>query len=146
MAFCAAKDSKVKINAIEFGTGGTTNTLRTHTLNRDKDLIDITAMGDDDRAFIEGLRNATISISGVWDPTATNGPDAALNTIFTSTTTVSWIFNPTGVTTFAAGSPGYTASVWCRSYSIDTPYEDAVAWSAELQVDGAITRDTSGTY
>lgn len=146
MAYYAGKDSKFKLNGSEIGDTATTETLTQITFNRDKDMLETTTIGDDDRDFIEGLRNGTFSLNFRWEPSASTGIDTILNTVFTSTSTVSFKFNPTGTATFAAGFPGYTGSCWCTSYSIDTPFDDVIVGSAEFQIDGAVTRDVSGTY
>ena len=141
MAFQHGKSSKLKLNGTELQTF-----LTNISFNPTKDASETTTMGDTSRDFLEGLRNCSIQLSGRWDPTATTGPDAVVWGGYNSTSLVSFIYNPTAATTFAAGSPGYTGSCWVTDFNIDDPFEDIVTWTATLQVSGNISRDTSGTY
>lgn len=141
MAFQHGKGSKFKLNSSELQTF-----LTGISLSQEKDLAETTTMGDSARDFIEGLYNATITLNLRWDPTASTGPDAIVNTAFVSASAVAWKFNPTGTATFSASAPGYTGNCWVRRVTRDDPYDDLVTMTVELQVDGAITRDTSNSY
>lgn len=146
MAFQAGKDAKAKLNGSEIGDSATTECVTQITLNRSKDTLETTTIGDDDREFIEGLRTGGFTLNARWEPTASTGIDSIVHTVYNSTSVVSFKFNPTGTATFAAGFPGYTCDVWCESVDIDTPFDDIVTLAASFKVTGAVTRDTSGTY
>lgn len=146
MAAIAGKDVKFKLNGSEIGDSATTECVTQITFNPSKETLDTTTIGDDDREFIQGLKNGTFSLSAHWDATATTGIDAVVWGVFNSSAVVSFKLNPTGTATFAAGSPGYTGDCWCTSFNIDTSFDGLVELSAEFQISGAVSRDTSGTY
>lgn len=141
MASTHGKGAKFKLNAVELQTF-----IKSINFPHEKDLPETTAMGDSARTFdIEGLYNATITLELMWDPAA-SASDPTANTAFVSTTSVACKYNPTGIATFTATSPGYTFNAWIRRRTIDNPFDDLVKMTLELQVDGAVTRDTSSTY
>ncbi len=141
MSFVHGKGSKFKLDGIELQTF-----LTSVAFNPSKDTAETTTMGDTSRDFIEGLRNCSVQLSGRWDPSATTGPDAVLWGAYNSTTISTFGYNPSGVTTYAAASAGYTASAWCTDYSVDDSFDKEVDFSATLQVSGAVTRNTSSAH
>lgn len=101
------------------------------------ETADDTAYGDADRSFIPGLKNGTMSASGNYDSTVTTGPDVVLFGIRAIVTT--YTYGPEGST---SGKVRYTGSCILTSYSISAPVGDKVAWSAEFQLTGPVTRGT----
>jgi len=102
-----------------------------------------TTFGDSAKDYLPGLKDATISLSGKWDPTL----DAHLGTIYnngggltTGNGSLSFVFGPAGST---SGNIKYSGECFLTSFSVSDPVGDLVTWSADLQVTGAVTR---GTY
>ena len=95
---------------------------------------DVTAFGNDDAAFIAGLKSGSWSLAGHFDPTA----DAALYAMFDGAV-VAIIYGPAGTT---AGLPKYTANAFVTDYTIGDPVRDKVSWNASFTRDGALTRGT----
>ena len=79
----------------------------------------------------------TVSLTGIYNDTATSGPDAVLGPLRTHTSAVSFDFGPKGKT---AGYPKYLGYCWVRSYTLASKVGNRVEWSATLQVDGTVTR------
>jgi len=79
------------------------------------------------------LRDATISVSGIWDATV----DGYI--IGTEPATRTWIFGPAGST---GGNVKYTGEAILTSYSVSNPVSDVVTYSLDLQVTGNVTRTT----
>ena len=143
MAFIAGKGYKVKIGSTEVGTY-LTNVSQPLT----KDALETTTMGDASRDYIEGLRGATISLSGRWDP-ATGTLDETLYNAYNNSSLVTFKLNPTGVASganFTTSAPGYTGSMIVTNYEHNAAFDGVVSFSATLQVSSTVTRDTSGVY
>ena len=130
MAFAAGKNVTFSLNGTAIGTF-----LSNVSLTRNGDTLDVTTFGDSDREFIQGLRSATITISGYFDPTASTGPDAVLATAFGDADGVAFslVFG-TGTTVT------YSGSCLVASYETTAAVDGLIAFSASLTATGAITR------
>lgn len=119
-------------------TGGTSRSLSNVLTSVDFpetiDTAETTAFGSTSKSYIVGLRDATISVSGLWDATV----DGYI--IGTEPATRSFIFGPAGST---GGNVKYTGEAIMTNYSISNPVGDVVTFSLDLQVTGNVTR---GTY
>jgi len=124
MAFVHGKDSTLVVD-------GTTVTsyADNSALNRGMDPADVTVFGQDDRAYIAGLRNATLNFSGPWDAAVDlvwhNAQDLA---------SIAWSYSPDGGTTTYSGNGFVTA------YNPGSPVGDRVAWTSTVQVTGSVSR------
>jgi predicted secreted protein len=101
------------------------------------DTADVTAFSPAGgaKAYIVGLKDAKISLTGKWDATF----DAHIAAILGQTASVSFEYGPAGSTsTFIK----YTGESFVTSYNIGSPVGDVVSASVELQVTGAVTRTT----
>ena len=119
-------------------TGGTSRSLSTVLTSVDFpetiDTAETTAFGATSKSYIVGLRDATISVSGLWDATV----DGYL--IGTEPATRSFIFGPAGST---SSNVKYTGECILTNYAISNPVADVVTLSLDLRVTGNVTR---GTY
>ena len=119
-------------------TGGTSRSLSNVLTSVDFpetiDTAETTAFGATSKSYIVGLRDATISMSGLWDATV----DGYI--IGTEPATRSFIFGPAGST---SSNVKYTGECILTNYSISYPVGDVVTFSLDLQVTGNVTR---GTY
>ena len=97
------------------------------------DTGEVTAFGATSKAYLVGLRDATISVSGLFDATI----DGYI--IGTEPATRTFIFGPAGST---GGNVKYTGECILTSYSISNPVADVVTYSLDLQVTGDVTRTT----
>lgn len=141
MAFTAGKGYKVKIGSDDV-SAYLTNVSQPLT----KDALETTTMGDSARDYIEGLRNATISLSGRWDGGGATAIDGVLHTAYANSSLVTFSLNPTGTATFSASAPGYTGSMIVTNYEHSAAFDGVVSFSATLQVSGAVTRAISGSF
>jgi len=118
-------------------TGGTardfSDTLTSVDFPETIDTAETTAFGATSKSYIVGLRDATISVSGIWDATV----DGYI--IGTEPATRTWIFGPAGST---GGNVKYTGEAILTSYSVSNPVSDVVTYSLDLQVTGNVTRTT----
>ena len=119
-------------------TGGTSRSLSNVLTSVDFpetiDTAETTAFGATSKSYIVGLRDATISVSGLWDATV----DGYI--IGTEPATRSFIFGPAGST---SSNVKYTGECILTNYSISNPVGDVVTFSLDLQGTGNVTR---GTY
>ena len=119
-------------------TGGSSrniaNTLTDVSFPQTIDTAETTAFGSSNKSYIVGLKDTTISISGIWDATV----DGYLSG--TEPASRSFIYGPAGST---GGNVKYTGEAILTNYSQSNPVGDVVTFSADFQVTGAVTR---GTY
>lgn len=98
------------------------------------ETAEVSTLGDDDKVYVTGLRDRTISIEGKWDGTV----DGYLSGLLGGTARA-WKVFPAGS---AAGRPFYSGSAILTSYEVSADIGDAVGFSAEFQNSGAVTRGT----
>ena len=119
-------------------TGGTSRSLSTVLTSVDFpeviETAETTAFGATSKSYIVGLRDATISVSGLWDATI----DGYI--IGTEPARRSFIFGPAGST---SSNVKYTGECILTNYAVSAPVSDVVTFSLDLQVTGNVTR---GTY
>jgi predicted secreted protein len=118
-------------------TGGTSrdisDTLTSVDFPETIDTAETTAFGSTSKSYIVGLRDATISVSGLWDATI----DGYI--IGTEPATRTFIFGPAGST---SGYVKYTGECILTNYSVSNPVGDVVTYSIDLQCTGGVTRTT----
>jgi len=135
MAFVHGKDSVFKLD----NSSGTLTDISSYVNNVDfpetADVAETTTLGADNKTYIAGLKDATISLGGVWDATA----DAILGAVIGQSSTLSFEYSPEGT---ASGKIKYEGESILTNYAISSPVGDVVAFSADLQVTGAVTRGT----
>ena len=119
-------------------TGGTSrslaNTLTDVSFPQSIDTAETTAFGSTNKSYIVGLKDTTISVSGIWDATV----DGYISG--TEPASRSFIYGPAGST---GGNVKYTGEAIMTNYSVSNPVGDVVTYSLDLQITGAVTR---GTY
>ncbi len=119
-------------------TGGSlrniSNTLTNVDFPETIETAETTAFGATSKAYIVGLRDATASISGIWDATV----DGYF--IGTEPASRSFVYGPAGNT---SGNVKYSGECILTNYSLSGPVGDVVTYSADFQVTGDVTR---GTY
>lgn len=109
-------------------------------LTQDIDLPEVTTFCDDTRRYINGLKNATGSIGGFIDDDADTGIDAILQATFNVPTSSIWTDAPNG---FAAGNIAYLFRALINSYNTTQPVDGVQAFTADLQLDGDLSRGFS---
>ena len=118
-------------------TGGTSRSLSNVLTSVDFpetiDTAESTAFGSTSKSYLVGLRDSTISVSGLWDATV----DGYI--IGTEPASRTFIFGPAGST---GGNVKYTGECIVTSYSVSAPVADVVSFSLDLQVTGNVTRTT----
>jgi len=135
MAFVHGKDSVFKID----NSGGSLTDISAYVNSVDMpqtvDVAETTVLGKDNKTYIVGLKDATISLAGLWDSTV----DAIFGAVLGQSATLSFEYSPEGTT---SGNIKYTGEAILTSYSKNSPVGDVVSYSADLQVSDAVTRGT----
>jgi hypothetical protein len=135
MAFTHGKDSVFKLD----NSGGTLTDISSYVNSVDfpetADVAETTVLGDGNKTYIVGLKDATLSISGLWDSTL----DGILGAVVGQSATLSFEYSPEGTT---GGNVKYTGECILTSYAQSSPVGDVVGYSADFQVTGAVTRGT----
>ena len=98
------------------------------------DTAETTGFGSSAKSYIVGLKDATLSVSGIWDATVDGyimgGAEPASR---------SFIYGPAGST---GGNVKYTGEAIVTNYSVSNPVGDVVTFTLDLQVTGSVTRTT----
>jgi hypothetical protein len=106
---------------------------------RDIDTVETTTMGDANKEYIVGLKNGSFSISGIWEAGASS-VDATLGDALGTSAAFEYRANSAAV---GVSNPKYTGTALLTSYEQTAGTGDAVAFSAEFMVTGAVTRATA---
>ena len=107
--------------------------LNEATTTQEIETAETTTFGNQDKTYIVGLSDGTISTSGLFDSSA-GASDAVLSGII-ATEDNTFTVLPEGA---AAGSRSILANGQLTSYEISSPVADVVAISAEVQADGGL--------
>tara|TARA_R100000329_G_scaffold51107_2_gene47192 strand:+ start:190 stop:600 length:411 start_codon:yes stop_codon:yes gene_type:complete len=135
VAFVHGKDSTFKLDNASGSLTDISAYVNSVDFPQTVDLAETTTLGDDNKEYIVGLKDATISIAGAWDSTA----DDILGAVVGQASSLSYEYSPEGT---ASGKVKYTGEAFITSYSTSSPVGDVVGFSADLQVSGAVTRGT----
>ena len=137
MAFHHGKGSAFKID----NTAGTltdiSSNVNTAELARSIELGETTNFGDNQKSYIVGLQDGTISIGGQWDE-STGGVDATLAG-GAEPASRTFEYGPEGD---SSGDIKYSGECILTNYTVNNVVGDVVSWSADLQITGAVTRGT----
>jgi predicted secreted protein len=137
MAFTHGKDSVFKLDNASGSLTDISSFVNNVDFPESADVSETTTLGSagNSKTYIAGLKDATISLAGLWDATA----DAIFGAVVGQSATLSYEYSPEGT---ASGKIKYTGEAILTSYAISSPVGDAVGYSADLQVSGAVTRGT----
>jgi len=103
------------------------------------DVAETTTMGSEFKTYVSGQTDATLSISGKYDSTASTGPDVVLNGLIGLETTSTFELGPEGGT---SGKIKYSGECFLTGYTISAPVGDVVTFTADFQVSGAVVKGT----
>ena len=100
-------------------------------------LNEVTALGDRGARFVPGLERVSIRLEGLFDDTASTGPDDVLGALRSHSSAVDFEYGPEGA---ASGDARYGGACWVASYDLRSRVGRLVEWSASLRVDGVVTK------
>jgi hypothetical protein len=126
---------------IAVNDGTSLRNLSTYVDNTDwspeQDVHDDTTYGATGHTYRGGLTNGTFTISGMWDPTTSTGPDAVGATLLAVKTPTAFEFGPQGN---AAGKIKKSGSAVLKTYNVGVPVAGLITFSMQFQISGAITQ------
>jgi hypothetical protein len=127
MAFIHGKGAAVLHGAYDLSSY-----LNDGSVAQDVETAETTAFGASAKSYIVGLRDATLSASGMFDGAA-SAIDSVLTTSIGSDTNAPVTFAPNGAT---GGERAYILQAKTTSYEVSAPVGDVVAVSYDAQADG----------
>jgi hypothetical protein len=127
MAFIHGKSA-----ALIHGANALTSYLNDGSVSQDVETAETTAYGSTAKTYITGLRDATLSASGMFDGDA-NAVDQVLAASIGSDTLAPVIFAPAGLT---GGDRAFILQAKTTSYEVSAPVGDVVSVSYDAQADG----------
>lgn len=122
MAFTHGKNATITVDATAL-----TTFIDSVGFNSNVSLADVSALSNDDEAFVAGLRNHGLALAGHFEATA----DAALWAMFDGAV-VAW--------SFVVGAITYSGNAFLERYSIANPVGDKTSFSGTLKVSGPVGR------
>ncbi len=126
--FRHGKKTKIFINATDMSPF-----LNQATTTQSLEATETTTYDDDDKTYMVGLSDGTISSSGLFDSTA-GASDAVLSGMIATEDNAVSVF-PEGNT---QGRRAILANGQLTSYDVSSPVADVVAISADIQADGGL--------
>ena len=132
MAFVHGKKTAVLYNGADLSSY-----FNEASMSQDVETAETTAFGDDAKTYITGLKDGTMSMSGMFDG-GTDAIDNVLTTTLGAESPDVATVVPAGLAT--AGGATFSAEVRETSYEISSPVGDVVAANLEVQATGGIDR------
>ena len=130
----AGKNGKVII----CDSSGKVLSIKSWSLELSLDTLEITALGDDWKKYIAGLKEWTASSEGDYEVTQDATGQAALQSAYLAGTVVT-------VKLYVDSDNYYTGSAYISSLSIEDPVDDVVSISIEFSGNGALTFEAGTT-
>lgn len=134
MPFRHGKGSDFKLDS----TAGTLVDLSANvddvSFSRDMNPAEVTAFGNDNRAYIKGLMGATISVSGHFNSTAA----VTIDGVFNDATSTSYTAEISLDGSTSAGAHLFTCETLMTSLEYTGNVDDKVGMAFELLVTGAV--------
>ena len=106
----------------------------------DRLLRELTGLSDSGAVFLRSVENSRVSVRGLFDDTASSGPDEVLGPLRIHATAVDFEYGPEGT---LSGATRCSGSCWTRNYESRSRVGRLEAWQASIQVEGTVAR---GTY
>ena len=132
MARIAAKVANFSYNSVAIE-----DELHTIEMTADVNLPEVTAFADSAQEFVEGVYGGTFRLDGYADFVASQGDATIFGQIGSGE--AAFDYDPTG-TSVGANAPHYTGNALVKRYTVRSEVGGAAQYSAELQVNGVVTR------
>jgi hypothetical protein len=131
MAFFHGKKTAVFVGPAEL-----TRYFNEASVSRDIETAETTAFGDDDKTYIIGLKDGTLSTSGMFDGDAGAVDEQIATTLGADAADVVTV-GPEGPFAFKVS---YSCAARKTSYEVSSPVGDVVAANLSIQADGGVDR------
>ncbi len=134
MAFIHGKNTKVLANGFDLSAF-----FKSATMSGEAETAETTTFGQSSKAYISGLKDATVSLEGLYDGAA-SGVDPILHAALGNQVHSIITLYPEGD---AEGKFGYGFKCIETSYEVDSPLDDVTGISAEFQSSSGMERVVS---
>lgn len=131
MAFKHGKQTKILVDQYDFSSY-----LNNTDMSWEIDTPETTTFGDNDRTYIPGLRNSTMSFAGFWDSTL----DGYVTDDITTPVVSLLSYAPEGLST---GSVVYSVQARHSSWTVGSPVDGVAAISLDVQSTDRLSRGIS---
>ena len=123
---------------------GTARVLTPYVLSIDgipgeRELLDVTALGDVGHRWLPDLQNGRVTIELLWSDDAGTGSETVFGGLFTDTTARALTFGPRGS---GSGNRQWLGNVFVRLLNQPSRVGNALHAMVEVNVDGTWTRGT----
>lgn len=119
------RDLSENLNSVDFNTG--------------QDVHEDTTFGETGKTKKGGLTDGSINLAGFWDTTALTGTETVLAGLVGKFDPVDFEYGAEGDTTGKVKKSGQCV---LESYNQSTPVGGLIAFTATLQISGAVTKGT----
>ncbi len=102
-------------------------------------LNDVTALGDEGATYAPGDESVAFTLRGLFDGGAAHGADAALSSLRYHSAPAAFEYAPAGM---VSGNVRYAGNCWMTAYELHSRSGALVSWSATLQVQGRVRRES----
>ncbi len=137
MAFRHGSKAQITVNSVDLSAF-----CNSISLDISPETADVTGFGATWRSHIPGLIGGTLTASGSFDPTDTTGPSDAIWDAITAQNSAGYIAvveKPGGT---ASGQRTNTFNAIISGYSEESSIDDAIRFSFDLLITGALTPTT----
>lgn len=131
MAYIHGKNTGVLVDASDL-----TSYFNEASASQDVETAETTTFGNSAKTYIIGLKDGTMSVSGMFDG-AEGAVDEVISTSLGSATAGYTTIAPEGLT---IGKASYSCQARKTSYEVSSPVGDVVSTSMSIQADGGIDR------
>jgi predicted secreted protein len=138
MAFSHGKDAILKVDTAAGVLTDISPYITGVTLSREQDTAEVSVLGADDKQYMAGMRGATISCDGRFDPTF----DALVEGLLAANSITDFEYYPVGLP-IGPTKPKYAGTMIVTSNEIGTSIDDSASDSVEFMVTGAVVRTTA---
>ena len=131
----------VKINSVDLS-----DHVKSITLNRNFDELEVTAMGDFSRRYTKGLESSTLTLSFLSD-TAAASVNATLQAAWGTSVTFALVQTKGATTTISATNPLYTGTILVnKTTDLNGATGDIATQDITFTVNSVVTVASTGTW
>ncbi len=139
MAYAHGKDAYFAVEDSAASTLRAIVGVKTITFGQENELADITIVGDEGRKWRQGLTNGKVTITGLWDNTASTGSHTVLQSLVGIEVSTGFEAGPQGNTSTQVKLSGECV---LENYEWNTDVGDMVLFTATFSIHGDVTAGT----
>lgn len=122
-----------KVTIVKVGSNDLSAFVKSSEFSQESDVHDVTTYGSASKVYQSGLKDASVTLEGFYDTSAT-GPRKILQPLIGGATQT-FTRQPEGLGT---GKPQDVVTVVVKTYEESAPVGDMITWKSELQCTGDV--------